>query len=153
MTVGAPASRSSVELVVGEVVLELVVVLVGPITRHRSSGHRERIHDLGDVVHAEHEAPRSRASTFVAIVPGSRSASGRPPVSLPRKLLRQVPITTGRPIAAISSSRRSSSRLCSTVLPNPIPGSSHTRSSGTPSATAKASRSSRKALTSETTSS
>src|SRR4051794_23476850 len=98
------------------------------------------------------DAPRSYASTFVAIVPGTRSRGSRP-VIFPRKLLRDVPTTTGRPIATISSSRRSSSRLCSTVLPNPMPGSSQTRSSGTPSPTAKARRSSRNALTSETTSS
>src|SRR5680860_758133 len=69
------------------------------------------------------DAPRSSASTLVAIVPGKRPDSGRPPASLPRKLLREVPTTSGRPIATSSSRRRSSSRLWSTVLPNPIPGS------------------------------
>src|SRR3954447_15968515 len=56
----------------------------------------------------------------------------------PMKLLRDVPTTTGRPIATISSRRRSSSRLCSTVFPKPIPGSSWMRSSSTPSAIANA---------------
>ena len=60
------------------------------------------------------------------------------PVSLPRKRLREAPITTGRPSATISSSRRSSSRLCSSVLPKPIPGSSQTRSSASPAPTANA---------------
>ena len=46
--------------------------------------------------------------------------------------MREVPITTGRPSATSSSSRRSSSRLCSTVLPKPIPGSSRIRSSRDP---------------------
>ena len=46
--------------------------------------------------------------------------------------MREVPITTGRPSATISSSRRSSSRLCSSVLPKPIPGSSRIRSSAIP---------------------
>ena len=75
------------------------------------------------------------------------------PVILPRNDLREVPTSTGRPRATISSSRRSSSRLCATVLPNPMPGSSRIRSSATPRATANAIRSSRNALTSETTSS
>ncbi len=38
----------------------------------------------------------------MAIVPGTRSSSGFP-VSFPRKLLREVPIATGLPIAAISN--------------------------------------------------
>ena len=45
------------------------------------------------------------------------------------KRFREAPTTTGRPIATISSRRRSSSRLCSRVLPKPIPGSSQIRSS------------------------
>ena len=69
----------------------------------------------------------------MAIVPGRRSFSGLP-VSFPRKLLRDVPTTTGRPSATISSSRRRSSRLWSSVLPKPMPGSSQTRSSATPAA-------------------
>ena len=48
------------------------------------------------------------------------------------KRFRETPTTTGRPIATISSSRRSSSRLCSSVLPKPIPGSSQIRSSAMP---------------------
>ena len=52
--------------------------------------------------------------------------------------LRDVPITSGRPRSVSSSSRASSSRLCSSVLPKPIPGSSWIRSSATPAATANA---------------
>ena len=74
-------------------------------------------------------APRSSARTLLAMVPGTRSVWPRTPAILPRKLLREVPTTTGRPMATISSRRRSSSRLCSTVLPKPMPGSSQTRSS------------------------
>ena len=48
----------------------------------------------------------------------------RRPVMLPRNDFRDVPITSGRPSVTSSTRRRSSSRLCSTVLPNPIPGSS-----------------------------
>src|SRR5262249_24219928 len=60
-------------------------------------------------------APRSNASTLVATVPAIRSVTSRP-VSRPRNDLRDVPTTIGRPMATISSSRRSSSRLCSSVL-------------------------------------
>src|SRR5918999_5239536 len=144
----------------GAVVLELVVVLeVVPVLA--IPGHLVTV--AAATVRASRTgatsctrktlAPRSNANTLVAMVPGNRSPSGRPPASLPRKLLREVPTTTGRPIATISSRRRSSSRLCATVLPKPMPGSSHTRSSGTPWPIAKASRSSRNAFTSETTSS
>ena len=38
------------------------------------------------------------------------------------KLLREVPITSGRPSSRSSPRRRSSSRLCSAVLPKPMPG-------------------------------
>ena len=64
-----------------------------------------------------------------------------------------MPTTTGRPSATISPSRRRSSKLCSTVLPNPKPGSRQMRSSEMPASTANRSRSSRNAATSDTTSS
>src|SRR5205807_6125226 len=73
-------------------------------------------------------APRSYAITFAALVATARSGSDLP-VMRPRKVLREVPITSGRPIATISSRRRINSRLCSTVFPKPIPGSSQTCSS------------------------
>ena len=60
-------------------------------------------------------------------------------------LLRERPTSTGRPIATIRSSPRTSSRFWSGVLPKPMPGSRQTRSSGIPAATANASRSSRNA--------
>src|SRR5207237_211532 len=74
------------------------------------------------------------------------------PRSFPSELLREEPTSTGRPSAAISSSRRTSSKFCSTVLPNPIPGSRQIRSSAIPASTAKRRRSSRNAATSATTS-
>src|ERR687892_760815 len=100
------------------------------------------------------EAPRSYARTATATLAatGPVSASGSPR-SRPRKRLREAPTSTGRPRATSSSRRARSSRLCSTVLPKPIPGSRQIRSSGIPAATAKASLSSRKAHTSATTSS
>ena len=84
---------------------------------HRSSGHRERIRRPAPRRGRGRHWLRARApSTFVAMVPGSRSSASRPPASLPRKLFREVPTTTGRPIATISSRRLRSSRLCSSVL-------------------------------------
>ena len=59
-------------------------------------------------------------------------------------LLRESPTSTGGPIRQIRSSPRISARFWSGVLPNPIPGSRQTCSSGIPAATATASRSSRK---------
>src|SRR3954452_11551244 len=97
-------------------------------------------------------APLPSAMTFVAIVPGTRPSLSSPLI-LPMKPLRDVPTTIGRPIATSSSSRPSSARLWSTVLPNPIPGSSQTLSSAMPAATACSRRSVRKALMSSTTSS
>src|SRR5918999_269045 len=96
-------------------------------------------------------APRSKAITLVATVACTRSVTSRP-VRRPRKLLRLVPMTIGRPRGGSSSSRRRSSRLWSSGFPKPIPGSSWIRSSGTPALVAAARRSSRKALTSSTTS-
>ena len=129
------------------------VALVHP-ARDRSSGHRERIGDrrtswtrntLRAALEREHVGGDRR-----------RHALGRPsrPVSLPRKLLREVPITSGRPSATSSSRRRSSSRLCSTRLAEADPGvEPDPLLAAPPRATANASRSSRKALTSATTSS
>src|SRR5213076_2255527 len=93
------------------------------------------------------EAPRSYVSTFVATVPATRSLACSTPVSRPRNDLREVPMTTGRPSATSSPRRRSSSRLCSTVLPNPMPGSRRIRSSAMPSLVAKVRRSWRNAFT------
>src|SRR5262249_11652836 len=98
-------------------------------------------------------APRSYASTFVAIVAATRSSGSSWPVSRPRNDLREVPITTGRPSSTSSSRRRSSSKLRPTVLPNPTPGSSRIRPSAIPACTANAVRSSRNPLMSPTTSS
>ena len=68
-------------------------------------------------------------------MPPIRSPASEPSI-LPMKLLREVPTTSGRPSSRSSPSRRSSSRLCSSVLPKPIPGSSQIRSSPTPAAIA-----------------
>src|SRR5207253_529457 len=99
-------------------------------------------------------APRSYAATAAptlaavepVVAPGS-------PSNFPSELLRENPMTRGLPIRVSSSRRRISSKLCSTVFPKPIPGSRQIRSSAIPAPTANASRSSRNAATSETTSS
>src|SRR5262249_41730557 len=66
-------------------------------------------------------APRSYAATAApsdaAVVP--TVASGSPAIR-PSVLLRDSPTSSGRPSSASSRSRRTSSRLCSTVLPKPI---------------------------------
>ena len=72
---------------------------------------------------------RTLAAT-VARVPGL-------PANSPMNRLREAPTTTGRPIATISSRRAISSRLCSSVLPNPIPGVEPDPLLGDPGAVAK----------------
>ena len=98
-------------------------------------------------------APLSKAATAApteeASVPTRTSGPATTRASVD---LRERPTRTGRPIATIRSSRRTSSRFWSGVFPKPIPGSRQTLSSAIPAATAKASRSSRNAATSETTS-
>src|SRR5918912_390968 len=99
-------------------------------------------------------APRSYAATaaptLAAVVPACAPGS---PINFPSELLREIPTRIGRPSAASSSRRRKSSKLCSTVLPKPIPGSRQISSSGIPCETAKVSLSSRNRATSATTSS
>ena len=68
------------------------------------------------------QAPRRTASTFAAAVATARARSASPMIA-PRNRLRDTPITTGGPTAAIASRCRRSERLCSPVFPNPMPGS------------------------------
>ena len=74
------------------------------------------------------------------------------PVSAPRKRLRETPSSSG-PSRARRGSARSSARLCASVLPKPMPGSSAMRSRAIPAATATSARSARNRSTSATTSS
>src|SRR6185312_8391748 len=133
-------------------VLELLVVLVAHRPRTVAAATASASATGATSWTRKTAAPRSSASTFVAIVPASRSSAALP-VRRPRNDLREVPITSGRPSATSSSKRRSSSRLCSTVLPKPMPGSSMIRCSAIPAATAASRRCSRNAFTSDTTSS
>src|SRR5581483_7989439 len=98
-------------------------------------------------------APRSKAATAAATLAAREPvvASGSPS-RRPSELLRDRPTRTGRPSPSRTSSRRTSSTFCSTVLPYPMPGSRQMRPSAIPAATASRSRSSRKAATSDTTS-
>src|SRR5205085_3985782 len=99
-------------------------------------------------------APRSYAATAAAMLADSGPVVAlESPRMRPSELFREKPMTTGRPSEVRTSSRRTSSKLCATVLPKPIPGSRQLRSSETPSATAKTRRSSRNAVTSDATSS
>ena len=122
-----------------------------------SSPHRlrggQRLDVLAHVVHAQDRRAalvrRDRRADGDAPSVATRSR----PTSFARLLLRERPISTGRPSARSSSSRRTSSKLCAAVFPKPIPGSRQTFRSSIPASTANASRSSRNRFTSETTSS
>ena len=78
----------------------------------------------------------------VAPVPTTRSPGGgaSPPLSRasmrPINALRDVPTIIAHPSVSSSRRRLSSSRLWSSVLPKPIPGSTQMRSLGIPAATA-----------------
>ncbi len=99
-------------------------------------------------------AVRSNAVTAAPTDAASEAtrASG-PTVTFASVLLRDTPTSTGRPIPTSDLRPRRSARFWSGVLPKPIPGSTQILSSGTPSATANARRSSRNEATSATTSS
>ena len=115
-------------------------------------GARRAPAHLGDVVDAKHlGSARQRQH-----VGGDRAAE--PVADLAAGDLAEEALARGadhdRPAElASSSSRRRSSRLCSRVLPKPIPGSTQIRSSAMPAETATSIRSPRKAFTSSTTSS
>ena len=118
-----------VELVVVELVVEVVVGLLVRTSRRQVAAATCRASASGDVVDPEHRRAALERHDVGGDGAGARSVWSAAPAILPRKLLREVPTTTGRPMATISSRRRSSSRLWSTVLPKPMPGSSQTRSS------------------------
>src|SRR5215831_9063478 len=76
-------------------------------------------------------APRRTAAVTAAAVPHTRMVMSCPN-SLPRNDLREGPTRIGQPSLRSSSSRRSTTRFCWAVLPNPMPGSRMIRSRGTP---------------------
>ncbi len=116
--------------------------------RSRGDAHRveqgDRVRRRARFVDAQHRAPASSASTLVANVASSRrSAVGSPASpatsrsSTPRNRLRDAPNSTGTGTRSTRSRRPASScRLCSTVLPKPIPGSTQSAPSATPASVA-----------------
>jgi len=89
-------------------------------------------------------APFRMAAVTAAAVPSTRSLGFSTPVILPVKCLRETPTQTGQPRPLNSPRWRIRRRLSSTLLPNPIPGSTTIRSRDTPADTAFPIRSSRK---------
>ena len=69
-------------------------------------------------------------------VPSTRSAGSSTPVRRPMNRLRDAPTITGTPSSSNESISRSSARLWSTSLPNPMPGSTQRRSRSIPAAAA-----------------
>ena len=102
-----------------------------PHRRDRSTGHCQGIHHGRDVVHAEHG--RSAFERHHIGGDGSRQSLARvaPPASRPRKVLREVPTTTGRPRPR-SRPTAQQLQVVPGVLPKPMPGVHQIRRSSTP---------------------
>src|SRR6266496_3071651 len=96
-------------------------------------------------------APPSTAAATAAAVPKRRSPTGRSS-TFPMKLFREGPTRTGRSRRRSSGRRRRTSRLCPALLAKPIPGSTITRSRGTPPSSPRRSAASSSAATSPITS-
>src|SRR5580704_1565626 len=92
-------------------------------------------------------APFSTARRCAASEPPGRSAGSDGTMEW-MKRLREAPTKSGRPKPRQASSRAMQVRLCSGVLPKPIPGSSTIRSGGMPARAAMASERSKNAVTS-----
>ena len=92
------------------------------------------------------------AASAAPIDAASRATGSGCPASAPRKLFRLSPARTGTPSAANSSNERSIAAFCATSLPNPKPGSRTSRLRAIPAASHCATRASRNAATSSTTS-
>src|SRR5580704_9639901 len=94
-------------------------------------------------------APFSTARRCAASEPPSRSAGSEGTIEW-MKRLREAPTKSGRPKPRQASSRAMQVRLCSGVLPKPMPGSSTMRSRAMPARAAMTSERSKKAVTSAT---
>src|SRR5580700_7488819 len=94
-------------------------------------------------------APFSTAKRCAASEPPSRSAGSDGTMEW-MKRLREAPIRSGRPKPRQASSRAMQVRLCSGVLPKPMPGSSTIRSRKMPARAAMASERSKNAVASAT---
>src|ERR1043165_5370562 len=95
-------------------------------------------------------APARAAAQTAASAPAIRSGPASRPVSRPMNALRDAPIISGA-ILVSSWARARSCRLCSAVLPKPMPGS--TTICSTPAASAASRNSVSSQATSQTTSS
>ena len=100
----------------------------------------ERLHGLGDVVHAYDRGAIEHGRTCAAIEPPIRRSGGAGE-TLSMKRLREAPTRSGSPKALSRPSRAIASMLCSGVLPKPMPGSSTMRSRAMPARAAIAERS------------
>src|SRR6478672_4949435 len=98
-------------------------------------------------------APRSRNSPVNAMVGASRSSIASEPIILPSDDLRETPTTSGRSSTRSRARWASKRRLCSTVFPNPIPGSNAMAIASTPHSRARLYCCRKKLPTSPTTSS
>src|SRR5439155_6325057 len=96
-------------------------------------------------------APARTARQAQANAAGSRSATSAPS-SFPINDFRETPRSTGRLRFVNRSSPPSNCKLCSRVLPKPIPGSNTTWTASTPARFKRARRSTKKSPTSRTTS-
>ena len=132
---------------------------LGPVGQRAAFGRARSLAFASRVDHLAHgvsSQPRTAVQTLIASTIGptswtrttsaprdgrrqrrddrGRRAARRPagPVSVPRNPLREVPIRTAHPRVANRSRFRKSSRLCSNVLPKPIPGSIAIRARGMP---------------------
>src|ERR1700720_1421725 len=83
-------------------------------------------------------APRTRKIAVSAIVGAARSLISEEPTSFPRKDLRDTPTASGRSCTRSRSRFLSSVKLCSSVLPKPIPGSNAMAMGSTPHSRARA---------------
>ena len=95
------------------------------IIRHDRRCDRQRLDVLAHVVRAEDRRAALVGGDRGGDARGERtrsSPSGHRAIR-PSELLREKPTRTGRPSDVRTSSRRTSSKFCSTVLPKPMPGS------------------------------
>src|SRR5439155_7702889 len=95
--------------------------------------------------------PASAARHAQASAAGRRSLTPGPS-NFPMNDLRETPRSTGRFKFVKHSSPPSNCKLCSNVLPNPIPGSNTTWTAFIPARFKRSSRSAKKSRTSRTTS-
>ena len=117
-----------------------LAIMISPCDSPQRRDDPQRVHRRRHVVRAHDSRAlqhRKRRQRHAAAEP----LAGRRARSAGRSCdLRDSPASTGSPSAASSGRRRSSSRLCSRVLPKPKPGSMTSRDAAMPAATQAATR-------------